>query len=56
MVKRAALLGLEHTLRELALGRFAKIAERKAHLGLDIVGIWVLVHKREGEASGRSDR
>jgi hypothetical protein len=47
-VKRPALLGLEQTLGEVDLGRFAKIAERKAHLGLDVVGVRLLPNEREG--------
>ena len=38
VVQRAALLSLEQTLGEVDLGRFAKIAERKAHPGLDVAG------------------
>src|SRR5205823_9579463 len=54
-VKRAAILGLERALRESNLRRFAASPERQADLGLDIVGIWVLVNEGVSEAGWRVD-
>jgi hypothetical protein len=54
-MQRAPPLGAEIPLTEADLGRSTAFPERQVHLCLDVIGIRVLPHEREGEAGSRLD-